>query len=67
MTVVKNSSLAVAIGFPDLVSVFMQTSINIGGHAIEIVAMVMFFYSTVSLTISAALNYYNERVQIKER
>ena len=45
----------------------MQTSINIGGHAIEIVAMVMFFYSTVSLTISAALNYYNERVQIKER
>jgi general L-amino acid transport system permease protein len=67
MTVVKNSSLAVAIGFPDLVSVFMQTSINIGGHAIEIVAMVMFFYSTVSLTISAALNYYNERVQLRER
>lgn len=67
MTVVKNSSLAVAIGFPDLVSVFMQTSINIGGHAIEIVFMVMLFYSVVSLTISAALNYYNERVQIKER
>ena len=67
MTVVKNSSLAVAIGFPDLVSVFMQTSINIGGHAIEIVAMVMLFYSSVSLIISAALNYYNERVQLKER
>ena len=67
MTVVKNSSLAVAIGFPDLVSVFMQTSINIGGHAIEIVAMVMLFYSSVSLIISAALNWYNERVQLKER
>ncbi len=67
MTVVKNSSLAVAIGFPDLVSVFMQTSINIGGHAIEIVFMVMVFYSVVSLTISAAMNYYNERVQLKER
>ncbi|GMQ95994.1 MAG: amino acid ABC transporter permease [Gammaproteobacteria bacterium] len=67
MTVVKNSSLAVAIGYPDLVSVYMQTSLNISGHAIEIVAMVMLFYSTVSLTISGALNYYNERLQIKER
>ena len=67
MTVVKNSSLAVAIGYPDLVSVYMQTSLNQSGHAIEIVAMVMLFYSTVSLTISAALNYYNERVQLKER
>jgi general L-amino acid transport system permease protein len=45
----------------------MQTSINIGGHAIEIVFMVMVFYSVVSLTISAAMNYYNERVQLKER
>ena len=67
MTVVKNSSLAIAIGYPDLVSVYMQTSLNQSGHAIEIVAMVMLFYSTVSLTISAALNYYNERVQLKER
>ena len=67
MTVVKNSSLAVAIGYPDLVAVYMQTSLNQSGHAIEIVAMVMLFYSTVSLTISAALNYYNERVQLKER
>jgi len=67
MTVVKNSSLAIAIGYPDLVAVYMQTSLNQSGHAIEIVAMVMLFYSTVSLTISGALNYYNERVQLKER
>ena len=67
MTVVKNSSLAVAIGYPDLVAVYMQTSLNQSGHAIEIVAMVMLFYSSVSLIISAALNYYNERVQLKER
>ena len=67
MTVVKNSSLAVAIGYPDLVAVYMQTSLNQSGHAIEIVAMVMLFYSSVSLTISAALNYYNERIQLKER
>ena len=67
MNVVKNSSLAIAIGYPDLVAVYMQTSLNQSGYAIEIVAMVMVFYSTVSLTISAALNYYNERVQLKER
>ena len=67
MTVVKNSSLAIAIGYPDLVAVYMQTSLNQSGHAIEIVAMVMLFYSSVSLIISAALNYYNERVQLKER
>ena len=67
MNVVKNSSLAIAIGYPDLVAVFMQTSLNQSGHAIEIVAMVMLFYSSVSLTISASLNWYNARVQIKER
>ncbi|WP_420405069.1 amino acid ABC transporter permease [Nisaea sp.] len=67
MNVVKNSSLAIAVGFPDLVAVFMQTSLNQSGHAIEIVAMVMLFYMTVSLTISAALNYYNKLVQLKER
>ncbi|WP_193180811.1 amino acid ABC transporter permease [Nisaea sediminum] len=67
MNVVKNSSLAIAVGFPDLVAVFMQTSLNQSGHAIEIVAMVMLFYMTVSLTISGALNYYNKLVQLKER
>ena len=67
MNIVKNSSLAIAIGFPDLVAVFMQTSLNQSGHAIEIVAMVMLFYMTVSLTISAGLNFYNSRVQLKER
>ena len=67
MNVVKNSSLAIAIGFPDLVSVFMQTSLNQSGHAVEIVAMVMAFYMTVSLTISACLNVYNIRIQLTER
>jgi general L-amino acid transport system permease protein len=67
MNVVKNSTLAISIGYPDLVSVFMQTSLNQSGHAIEIVAMVMLFYMSVSLTISGALNYYNKLVQLKER
>ena len=67
MNVVKNSSLAIAVGFPDLVAVFMQTSLNQSGHAIEIVAMVMLFYMTISLTISGCLNIYNKKIQLMER
>lgn len=67
MNVVKNSSLAIAIGYPDLVAVFMQTSLNQAGRAIEIVGMTMAFYMFVSLTISALLNIYNRRVQLVER
>ncbi len=67
MNVVKNSSLAVAIGYPDVVALFMQTSLNQSGYAIEIVALTMLFYMTVSLSISGLLNLYNRRVQIRER
>jgi general L-amino acid transport system permease protein len=67
MNVVKNSSLAIAIGYPDLVAVFMQTSLNQAGHAIEIVGMTMAFYMFVSLSISWLLNMYNKRVQLVER
>jgi len=66
LTIVKESSLAVAIGFPELVSVFMQTSLNQTGRAIEIVLMVMGFYMCASLTISFFLNLYNKRIQMKE-
>ena len=66
LTIVKESSLAVAIGFPELVSVFMQTSLNQTGRAIEIVLMVMGFYMCASLTISFFLNLYNKRIQLKE-
>ncbi len=65
LVAVKDSSLAVAIGFPELVSVFMQTSINQTGRAIEIISMVMGFYIFVSLVISYLLNKYNARVQYK--
>ncbi len=67
MNTVKNSSLAIAIGYPDLVAVFMQTSLNQIGHAIEIVGMTMAFYMFVSLTISWLLNIYNKHVQRVER
>ena len=67
MNVVKNSSLAIAIGYPDIVALFMNTSLNQSGYAIEIVALTMLFYMTVSLTISGLLNIYNRRVQLRER
>jgi general L-amino acid transport system permease protein len=66
LTMVKESSLAVAIGFPELVSVFMQTSMNQTGRAIEIVLMVMGFYMCTSLFISFTLNLYNKRIQLQE-
>ena len=67
MNTVKNSSLAIAIGYPDLVSLFMQTSLNQVGHAVEIVGMTMIFYMVISLIISGLLNIYNKRVQLVER
>jgi len=67
MNTVKNSSLAIAIGYPDIVAVFMSTSLNQVGHAIEIVGMTMAFYMFVSLVISWLLNIYNKRVQLVGR
>ncbi|MEM6341016.1 MAG: ABC transporter permease subunit, partial [Pseudomonadota bacterium] len=67
LNVTKNSSLAIAIGFPDLVSVWMNTSLNQSGRAIPIVAMTMAFYCLVSISVSLVMNYYNARAQIKER
>lgn len=67
LNVTKNSSLAIAIGFPDLVSVWMNTSLNQSGRAIPIVAMTMAFYCSVSLFVSMVMNVYNKRVQLKER
>ena len=57
----KNSSLAVAIGYPDLVSI-ANTTINQTGQAIEGVAIIMAVYLTISLSISAFMNWYNARI-----
>ena len=57
----KNSSLAVAIGYPDLVSI-ANTTVNQTGQAIEGIAIIMGVYLTISLTISAFMNWYNARV-----
>jgi general L-amino acid transport system permease protein len=61
LNLTKNSSLAVAIGYPDLVSI-ANTSINQTGQAVEGVAVIMAVYLTISLSISAFMNWYNARV-----
>lgn len=67
LNVVKNSSLATAIAYPDLVSVFTGTTLNITGRAIEIILITMLVYLLISLMISLAMNLYNRRVRLKER
>jgi general L-amino acid transport system permease protein len=64
LNLVKNSSLAVAIGYPDLVSI-ANTAINQTGQAIEGVAIIMAVYLTISLSISALMNWYNARVAFR--
>ena len=61
LNLTKNSSLAVAIGYPDLVSI-ANTTINQTGQAIEGVAIIMAVYLTISLSISAFMNWYNARI-----
>jgi general L-amino acid transport system permease protein len=60
----KNSSLAVAIGYPDLVSI-ANTAINQTGQAIEGFLLIMAVYLTISLAISAFMNWYNRRVALR--
>jgi general L-amino acid transport system permease protein len=64
LNLTKNSSLAVAIGFPDLVSV-ANTAINQTGQAVEGVAIIMAVYLTISLSISVFMNWYNQRISLK--
>ncbi len=66
LNLTKNSSLAVAIGYPDFVSV-AGTTINQTGQAIEGVAMIMIVYLVFSLSTSAIMNWYNKKIAIVER
>ncbi|MCV5735325.1 ABC transporter permease subunit, partial [Escherichia coli] len=67
LNLTKNSSLAMAIGYPDLVSVFAGTTLNQTGQAIEIIAMTMGVYLALSLLTSALMNLYNRKVALVER
>jgi len=61
LNLAKNSSLAVAIGYPDLVSI-ANTTMNQTGQAIEGIAIIMAVYLTISLSISGFMNWYNARI-----
>jgi general L-amino acid transport system permease protein len=67
LNLTKNSSLATAIGYPDLVSVFAGTTLNQTGQAIEIISMTMAVYLTLSILTSLFMNWYNKRVALIER
>ncbi len=67
LNLTKNSSLATAIGYPDLVSVFAGTTLNQTGQAIEIIFMTMSVYLFLSLATSFIMNWYNKRVALVER
>jgi general L-amino acid transport system permease protein len=66
LNLTKNSSLAVAVGYPELVSI-STTSLNQTGRAIEAIALVMLCYLTLSLLTAAFMNWYNRRSAIRER
>jgi general L-amino acid transport system permease protein len=66
LNLIKNSSLAVAIGYPDLVNI-SNTALNQTGRAVECIALVMAVYLSLSLLTAALMNAYNRRVALKER
>jgi len=67
LNLTKNSSLAVAIGYPDFVQIFTGTVLNQTGQAVEIVVLTMAVYLTISLVTSVAMNWYNARIARTER
>jgi general L-amino acid transport system permease protein len=67
LNLTKNSTLAVAIGYPDLVAVFAGTTLNQTHQAIEIIAITMAVYLAISLATSLAMNAYNARMRLAER
>jgi general L-amino acid transport system permease protein len=66
LNLTKNSSLAVAVGYPDLVSI-SNTTLNQTGRAVECIAVIMAVYLTLSLVTAGLMNWYNARSAIRER
>jgi general L-amino acid transport system permease protein len=67
LNLTKNSSLAVAVGYPDLVQVFAGSVLNITGQAVEVIAITMAVYLFISLVTSLLMNLYGRSVSIVER
>jgi general L-amino acid transport system permease protein len=67
LNLTKNSSLAVAIAYQDLVSVFAGTALNQTGRAVELILITMLTYLAISLLTSTFMNWYNRRMALVER
>lgn len=67
LNLTKNSSLAVAIGYPDLVQIFAGTVLNQTGQAVEVIAITMAVYLAISLVVAGIMNWYNARIALVER
>ena len=67
LNLTKNSSLAVAVGYPDLVAVFAGTTLNQTNQAVEIIGITMAVYLLISLVTSLAMNWYNASIRLSER
>ena len=67
LNLTKNSSLAVFVGYPDLVQIFTGTVLNQTGQAVEVVVITMAVYLTISLVTSMVMNWYNSRIALVER
>jgi general L-amino acid transport system permease protein len=67
LNLTKNSSLAVFVGYPDLVQIFTGTVLNQTGQAVEVVMITMAVYLSISLVTSLAMNWYNARIALVER
>lgn len=67
LNLTKNSSLAVAVGYPDLVQVFAGTVLNQTGQAVEVIAITMGVYLLISVVTSLIMNWYNRRIALVER
>ena len=67
LNLTKNSSLGVAIGYPDLVNVFAGTTLNLTGQAVEVLLITLLVYLSLSVFTSIAMNIYNARVRFTEK
>ena len=67
LNLTKNSSLGIAIAYPDLVGVFAGTVLNQTGQAVEVILLTMLVYLTLSLLTSAFMNWFNSRMKLVER
>jgi len=65
LAIIKNSSLAIVIGYPDLIHVFAGTALNQSGQAVEIITITMAIYLVISLVISLIMNWYNQKFALR--